>query len=454
MKDVWCWIVNLLAGLGVVFLASAALRAQVTESKAAKPSATDISHRLDDIQKEIERLSSELARLKQEAANNPRSATIAPPGTSTAQSIAPPATAPSSAPAAAAPAVPSNPLSRLLGSTSLSGFIDGYYGYNFNHPHSRVSSFRAFDGPADQFSLNMIELILDKPAEATNSRLGYHLAFGFGQAMDVVNSTDPGGLGFAQYLKEAYISYLAPVGKGLQVDFGKFVTPHGAEVIETKDNWNYSRGLLFTYAIPYYHFGLRTKYTFSDKYSLAGYVVNGWNNIVDNNSGKTVGLTFGWNPTKKIGLVQNYMAGPEQNGTNQSWRQLSDTVLTLSPTSRLSFLLNYDYGRGDRMSGLRGRVSWQGWAGYARYAFNATNAVAMRYEWFSDPAGFTTGTAQQLKEVTGTFEHRVAGHLITRLEFRRDYSNQPAFIKGDQPVGSQNTAEAGLVYTFDSREPQ
>src|SRR5574337_99509 len=169
-------------------------------------------------------------------------------------------------------------------------------------------------------------------------RLGYHLAFGFGQAMNVVNAADPGGLSYSQYLKEAYFSYLAPVAKGLQLDFGKFVTPHGAEVIETKDNWNYSRGLLFTYAIPFYHFGMRGKYTFNDKYSLAAYVVNGWNNIVDNNTGKTLGMTWGWTPTKKLSLTQNYMVGPEATGTNSHWRQLTDTVVSYSPTGKLSLM--------------------------------------------------------------------------------------------------------------------
>ena len=54
-----------------------------------------------------------------------------------------------------------------------------------------------------------------------------------------------------------------PLGKGLQINVGKFVTPAGAEVIETKDNWNYSRGLLFALAIPYFHFGTSAKYAFN-----------------------------------------------------------------------------------------------------------------------------------------------------------------------------------------------
>ena len=60
-----------------------------------------------------------------------------------------------------------------------------------------------------------------------------------------------------------------------------------------------------------------------------GFFVNGWNNVVDNNTGKTYGISFGWNPNKKFGIIQNYMVGPEENSLNSNLRQLSDTVITL-----------------------------------------------------------------------------------------------------------------------------
>ncbi len=365
---------------------------------------------------------------------------------------------------AAAPAAPAGPsLASLLGPTSVSGFVDLYYGQNFNNPTSQNTGLRFFDSPTNQFGLNMVELVVDKAPDATNSRTGYHVALGFGQAMNVVNSSEPkGGLNYAQYLKEAYFSYLAPVGKGLQIDVGKFVTPHGAEVIETKDNWNYSRGILFSYAIPYYHFGARAKYTFNDKYSLTGYFVNGWNNVVDNNTGKTYGMSFGWNPNKKFGVTEQYMAGPEQSGNNSQWRQLTDTVITYSPTSKLSFIVNGDYGRGDRIpleEGLSQPVFWTGVAGYVKYAFNGSTAFSTRYEYYDDHDGFTTGfmvdglpAGVHFHEFTTTFEKLVAHHIISRLEFRRDMSNENVFSKGVTPVNSQNTLTAGLVFTFDSRE--
>jgi len=442
-------VTRVVIGLCLACLVSPTLGAQnQTTNPNTEPPAV-LSRRLEELRKEVEALRAELAQIKEQRTG----ATLAAPASAATAPSAPAAASLAATPEAASVPTPApNPLASLLGSTSLSGFVDTYYGYNFNQPRARLSGLRAFDGPSNQFALNLIEVILDRPPEAANSRMGYHLAFGFGQAMNVVNSTDPGGLGFAQYLKEAYFSYLAPVGKGLQVDFGKFVTPHGAEVIETKDNWNYSRGLLFTYAIPFYHFGLRGKYTFNDKYSLAGYLVNGWNNIVDNNTGKTLGVTFGWNPTKKVSVTQNYMAGPEMAGVNSNWRQLSDTVVTVSPTQRLSCIVNYNYGRGDRPVGLANPVFWTGAAGYVRYAFDDRYAIVTRYEYFNDHDGFTTGTAQHLNEFTGTFERRVARHLITRLEFRRDTSNRPAFLKGNAPATSQDTVAAGLVYTFDTRE--
>jgi hypothetical protein len=412
------------------------------------PPASDSSRQaalaqLKALQKQVEQLQSEIAALKEQLSSEPEHTT-------------PPAASPRvSSPAAevsAAPASPSSKEESLLGSIDLSGFVDAYYGYNLNHPASRFSSMRAFDAPDNQFSLNLAELVLSKTPDPSNGRLGFRLSLGFGTAMNVVNAAEPGGPEFDRYLQEAYLSYLAPVGRGLQVDAGKFVTPLGFEVIETKEDWNYSRGLLFTYAVPFYHMGLRAKYAFNDKYSLAGYLVNGWDDVVDDNTGKTYGLSFGWTPNKKFALTQNYMTGPEQPDSNHGWRNLSDTVISYSPTRRLSLALNYDYGSGDRDPASGRPVVWTGVASYVRYVFNERYALATRYEYFDDVDGFRTGTAQHVNEFTTTFERRVARDLIVRLEFRRDMANEPSFLKGDLPVKTQNALTGGLVYAFDAKE--
>jgi len=427
-----------------------------------------LSKHMEQLEQEVRDLQAQVAALKRKESAESIAETPSesqrppsPTGSPSAPVVAQTSLVTAAAPAGAPPTSQGPSLSSLLGNTTLSGFVDAYYGQNFNNPAGQANGLRFFDGATNQFGLNLVELVVDKTPDPSNSRTGYHVALGFGQALNAVNATEPrAGLAFDQYLKEAYFSYLAPAGKGLQIDVGKFVTAAGAEVIETKDDWNYSRSILFTYAIPYFHFGMRAKYAFNDKYSLTGFFVNGWNNVVDNNAGKTYGMSFGWNPNKKFGIAQTYMAGPEQNVTSSTWRQLSDTIITYSPSSKISFMLNGDYGRGDRYivntqtNLLSPPVFWTGVAGYVKYNFSASSAIATRYEYYDDRDGFTLGTLipTHVNEFTATLERLVAHHIISRMEFRRDIANQPLFLKGSNPVLNQNTLTAGLVFMFDSRE--
>ncbi len=420
--------------------------------------AQDLTSRIDSLEKQLADLRSQMEAQKAAAA---APTPAAPPPSATAVL---PAAAPATAPAPTG-------LAGLLGPTTLSGFVDVYYGYNSNQPANRTTALRNFDINSSQFSLNMLELVADKAPDPTASRLGYHIALGFGQAMNLINGGEvaspnaPGTpvLGppstitnFDQYLKEGYLEYLAPVGKGLQINVGKFVTPAGAEVIETKDNWNYSRGLLFSWAIPYFHFGASAKYAFNSKFALTGYLVNGWNNSVDNNSGKTAGFTAAWTPNSKFSLIQNYLAGPEQTNNNSDFRHLYDAVVTYSPNTKLSLMANYDYGHDRVLPGVglpTAPVWWTGLAGYIKYAFNDRWAVATRGEWFNDHNGFSTGTAQNTSEFTLTLQRMIASKIISRLEFRRDMSDHNVFpYRSGLLRDSQNTLTAGLVYAFSSAD--
>ncbi len=332
----------------------------------------------------------------------------------------------------------------------LSGLVDGYYGYNFNHPDNNFNIGRNFDFRHNSFNINYAEVVLEKKNDLKD-RLGFRLDLGFGPTADWVHSVDPVGGEVVKHIQQAYLSYVAPVGSGLTVDVGKFVTPHGAEVIETKDNFNYSRSFLFAYAIPYYHTGVRAKYSFNDKASLTGFLVNGWNNFTDNNGGKTYGVSLGLTPTKRLAITQNYMAGPEQPNDNEHWRHLSDTVVTYLASDKLTLMGNFDYGKDTLSSGTTGY--WTGFAGYLRYAFTNRLAFAPRFEIFDDHDGFTTGTAQTLKSLTLTQEVKLWNKLLTRFEFRRDMSDQNFFSKSfGRLVQNQNTVLIGLSYSFSTRE--
>ncbi len=424
--------------LGFISSSVCQVLAQADPAPQASP---DLASRIDSLEKQLADLRIQMEAQKAAAAAPvPVSAAVATPASAT--------------PAVAAPAPVATTLAGLLGPTTLSGFVDVYYGYNSNQPAGRTTAFRNFDINSGQFGLNMIELVADKTPDATASRVGYHIALGFGQAMNIINSTEPGQFptesNFDQYLKEGYLEYLAPVGKGLQINVGKFVTPAGAEVIETKDNWNYSRSLLFALAIPYFHFGASAKYAFNPKFAVTGYLVNGWNNSVDNNSGKTTGFTAAWTPTAKFSFIQNYLVGPEQNNDNGNFRHLFDSVATYTPNSKLSLMANYDFGQ-DHPLGVS--AHWSGIAGYVKYAPDANWALAARGEYFSDNGGTQTGTPQNLSEFTFTLQRMLASKIMTRLEFRRDMSDRDVFpYRTGLLRDAQNTVTLGMVYAFSSAD--
>ncbi len=419
-----------------------------------------VLQKMQQLEQEVKDLQTEVATLKSSAAAAAAPAASAPAAAPPAQAVV--ATTGGAPAAAPAPIT----LAGLLGNTTLSGFVDTYYGYNSNHPPTRQNGFRNFDVNTNQFGLNMIELVADKSVDATN-RLGYHIALGFGQAMNIYNSASPGESSLGQDLKEGYLEYMAPVGKGLQINFGKFVTPAGAEVVESKDNWNYSRSLLFSYAIPYFHFGASAKYAFNPKFAVTAYVVNGWNNTIDNNTGKTAGFSAAWTPNAKFSITETYLGGPELTNDNSDFRQLTDTVITYNPNAKLSLMANYDFGRQTFDAAYQSAnyipfalAKWSGLAGYVKYAPPTSKwALALRGEYFNDNQGFMTlaaptGKKQELSEFTATLQRTLSSKLIARLEGRRDMTDDLTFLRGPDGVGvgGQNTITLGLIYAFSSAD--
>ena len=359
-----------------------------------------------------------------------------------------PAPAPAPAPAAAPAPAPWS-----VGPIDFSGLVDGYYTFNFNHPASQTNGLYNFDTKANQFSLNMAKLSMSHGADP----IGFQVDFGFGRAFDMINGGEP-ALG-TKNIEQAFVSW-KPKGKdsGLQLDFGKFVTSAGAEVIESNANWNYSRSLLFSWAIPYYHFGFRateTKGHFTGGFQL----VNGWNNVEDNNSGKTLGFV-GNITTKKVSWMNNFYTGPENPVTNTGWRNLYDTTVLFTPADKFNAYVNFDYGQNKSGSGTTEfTAKWYGVAFAGKVQLNDKNAITPRYEWFKDRDGFSTGLfcvagkeCEALQEFTFTYEYKWTKGLLARLEYRHDWTGQKQpvlFQRGSTGASDhQDTLALGIVAFF------
>ncbi|MCM8811478.1 MAG: porin [Candidatus Omnitrophica bacterium] len=360
--------------------------------------------------------------------------------------------------AAALSAVSDSDVPSWVRKVDISGFVDVSYVYNFDEPKTTgANGLRVFDTEPNGFQPNAFELVVQKPV-STDSPVGFRADLDVGEDAEIVGSVTT-GLGSTTDeidLQQAYVEALVPVGSGLNVKAGKFVTLHGAEVIESKDNWNFSRSYLFGYAIPFTHTGVRLSYPLTSWLTTTAGVSNGWDVVDDNNTGKTLEWMLAATPTAKTSLCATVMYGPEQTNDNHDDRFLLDVVLGYNPCERLSLKLNYDYGQEhDATIEDLEDASWHGVAGYARYQFNDWYALALRSEYFVDYDGIRTGVRAAngvgdvgLWELTVTNEFKLYKDLITRLEYRHDHATNSVFASGGGTDNTQDTISLEAIYPF------
>lgn len=376
------------------------------------------------------------------------------------------------APKIEAPQIPVPAVSEgsgFLDDTTVNVTVDGYYNYNFNRPIGGINLLRAYDVSSNSFSLNQAAIVIDNaPNLEKGKRYGLRLDLQYGQATETVQGNAANELRPQVYrnLWQAYGTYVFDVGKkltkgqGLTVDFGKFASSLGYETNYTKDNFNYSRSYFFNF-LPFYHFGFRSKLPLNDKVTVFYNLVNGTQQSEDFNGFKSHQLAVVVTPTKRISSQFNYYVGQEQRDVVRpvpSGRlHIFDTYHTFSVNDKLTLAVEGDYvvGRVFRDS-APARVF--GGAGYARYQITPKFALAARLEYLSEKAGASgglfTGVSQALKEHTLTAEYKFANGFLGRVEYRRDFSNQPFFLT-EQPgilKKEQNTATLGLVWWFGRKE--
>lgn len=374
---------------------------------------------------------------------------------------------------------------QLPGGATLNYYFDGYYGYDFNHPTGRVQYLRAYDVLSNAFSINQAGLVfaMDPDVEA-GRRYGVRLDLQFGQATETLqgNPANEPRPEIYRNIFQAYGTYVFPVGKGLTVDVGKWSSSMGIEGNYTKDQMNYTRSFYFNY-LPFYHMGVRANYKLNDKVAVNYWLVNGTQQSEPTNSFKDELFGLALQPKKNLSWTINYYLGQDHPDATQNpqgcgtvpiqpglclesmtpapdgKQHIFDTYAAWNVTPKLTLAGEGDYvisrlwrntspGRSSAPSHVAGG------AAYARYQWTPKMALAGRTEYLSDRGGLFSGTTQALKEFTGTYEFKVTDGLVSRVEYRRDWTNRPFFLTNKPGALSQNqdTLTVGLVWWYGGKQ--
>lgn len=346
---------------------------------------------------------------------------------------------------------------------SPTGYIEAYYAYNFNRPSNGITNARGFDNRHNTFSLS--NAVLGANWEA--GPVGGRLLLQVGSTPSTYYLGEPGlsGSGAAnasnaelwKYLQEAFVTYKAPVGRGLLLQLGLCTSPIGYEVIPVKDNWNWSRSNLF-FGFPYYHTGLRATYEWTDEVSTTFSVFNGWNSVVDDNEEKSLQTNITYRVPDKLLLQALYFGGIERpTGSPEGpyWRHHFDVVGQYDLAAWLSLAAQADYGWEPNRIGT---ARWMAAAVYARFKPIDRVYVALRGDRLHEhlatektpgaraSSALFFGGVEWVTSGTATLDVRPHDQISVRLEYRHDVAEAPLYfgrsVTGDGGASSPYAANA------------
>lgn len=321
---------------------------------------------------------------------------------------------------------------------TVSGYIDlSYQHLGGTGVFANGSPDRVFDARQDGFTVHQAAVTI-----------AYQPKDGFGALVNLIAGQDADV--FAPYdinpgahskfdFPQAYVQYATGP---LTVIAGRYVTLAGFEIIDPRTDSNFSRSVLYGFAIPFAHTGVRATVAANDQVAITLGIVNGWDDLKDTNSAKTAELGVTFAPVKAVSFTVDGYVGKERIGGltelgPEGQRKLLDVIGSWNVTDALTVVLNYDWGRQDGGATGGGVARWDGLAGYLNYSFNDRWRASLRSEYLDDPDGYRTGFVQKWRETTLTVAWLPSKAVELRLEGRVDHSDHSVFVKDNAYFASE-----------------
>ncbi len=337
---------------------------------------------------------------------------------------------------------------------TVGGFVDGYFAWDLGRPPSFDRSFAGgtpfTTQPArhNEFNINLafVEMKLDAPHYRGGIALQTGTSVQSNYSGEPTNGTVSGS-SLARMIQEAVVG--VKLAENLWVDGGIFYSHMGMESWASRDNLTYSRSLVNDYS-PYYQSGVKMTWTPTPKLTAMLHLVNGWQNISENNSGKAVGSRLDYAATSSTTLTYYNFFSNEAGSRLRTF----NGVGAKQTNGALTLLGEFDYGTQEKPLGQNGQSNWYGWSAIARVQAAAKVAVVLRAEGYNDKDQVIIATGiygasvnPAFRAVGGSFGIDVTPY--PRIGFRtevRGFHNQDALF----PDGSTGAPKKNNVFAVTS----
>jgi hypothetical protein len=321
-----------------------------------------------------------------------------------------------------------------LGKVNVRGYVDTYYGFDFNQPAFSDRPYAVSSPRHNEVNINLAYIDL----KYQNSRVRARFIPGVGT---YVNSNYAAEVGTLRNIIEANVGLKLFANKDIWVDAGVMGSPFSNETAISKDHLMYTRSFAPEF-VPYYLSGVRLTYPISAKLNGYFYIVNGWQQITDVNNPLSVATQLEWRPTNNLLLNWNTYIGDEFSARepNYGMRYFSDVYAIYNPSAKWKFTACAYAGiqqRRDTILQKENHATWWQANIIGQYSISNNTSIAARLEYFED---VNSVVIQPITNVNGfnswstgaCLNVKVTNNALFRLEGRHFLSNRNMYINAQR----------------------
>lgn len=292
-------------------------------------------------------------------------------------------------------------------SFKLGAYIDTYYAtYTDSVGSGKFQKFPASSPRSNTFGVNIAQVSMQYNSSKIRSAITLH-------AGDIPTAAwSP----VYNYIQEAYAG--VKLCKNLWVDGGFFKTHIGTEALLPKDNIASSISVI-TFYEPWWQAGGRLTYRPNEKFQVALYLVNGYNQFVAVNKNKAAGLAVSYALGDKGSIAyNNFISDDTPDNVHVSHtRFLNNLVFTYTFSKKFTVLAGVDIitQQHSKLSDTTKTAIINSYILTLKYQLTKRWSFYTRGEIYNDPSGFLSGT---LVDANGYLTGYIMGGITLGTEFK------------------------------------
>lgn len=330
------------------------------------------------------------------------------------------------------------------GKIAVEGYVDAYWAYDFNKPSTGERPYFVSMNRHNDITINLAFI----DVKYSSSRLRGRFIPGVGTYMNANYAAEPGTL---KNIVEANAGVRLFHDKQIWLDAGVFGSPFTNESAISRDHLAYTRSFAPEH-VPYYLSGIKLSVPLNAKFNAYFYLLNGWQQIQDVNSGKSVATQIEFRPNNYWLINWNTYFGSERSSINPGFGTRYFTDMYFVYTKEKWSATGCAYIGSQKRDGVDNGVWWQANV-IGRYSFTDRISVTGRVEYFSDPdqvmitpvtsvTGFASGSSSL------GFNFHLTDNALVRFEGRTFFSGKDVYYRNDREVNNSNMIVSNLTLWF------